>query len=49
MTEVGPCTKTLSTKEGDITIYSLRELEAKGIIKDLSNCLLYTSDAADEL
>lgn len=36
MTEVGPCTKTLSTKEGDITIYSLRELEAKGIIKDLS-------------
>ena len=36
MTEVGPCTKTLSTKEGDIMIYSLRELEAKGIIKDLS-------------
>ena len=36
MTEVGPCTKTLSTAEGDITIYSLRELEAKGIIKDLS-------------
>ena len=36
MTEVGPCTKTLSTAEGDITIYSLRELEAKGIVKDLS-------------
>ena len=36
MTEVGPCTKTLTTKEGDLTIYSLRELEAKGIIKDLS-------------
>ena len=35
MTEVGPCTKTLSTAEGDITIYSLRELEAKGIVKDL--------------
>ena len=36
MIEVGPCTKTIATKEGDITIYSLRELEAKGIIKDLS-------------
>ena len=35
MKEVGPCTKTLSTAEGDITIYSLRELEAKGIVKDL--------------
>ena len=35
MTEVGPCTKTLSTAEGEITIYSLRELEAKGIVKDL--------------
>lgn len=36
MTEVGPCTKTITTREGDLTIYSLRELEAKGIIKDLS-------------
>ncbi len=36
MTEVGPCTKTIATKEGEITIYSLRELEAKGIVKDLS-------------
>ena len=35
MKEVGPCTKTLSTAEGDITIYSLRELEAKGIVEDL--------------
>ncbi len=36
MTEVGPCTKTIATKEGEITIYSLRDLEAKGIVKDLS-------------
>ncbi len=36
MTEVGPCTKTIATKEGEITIYSLRELEAKGVVKDLS-------------
>lgn len=36
MTEVGTCTKTIATKEGEITIYSLRELEAKGIVKDLS-------------
>ena len=36
MTEVGPCTRSLATKEGDLTIYSLRELDAKGIIKDLS-------------
>ena len=36
MTEVGECTKTIRTAEGDVTVYSLRELEAKGIIKDLS-------------
>ncbi len=36
MTEVGPCMKTIATKEGEITIYSLRDLEAKGIVKDLS-------------
>ncbi len=36
MTEVGLSTRTVSTEEGDITIYSLRESEAKEIIKDLS-------------
>ncbi len=36
MTEVGECTKTIDTAEGRITVYSLRELEKKGIIKDLS-------------
>ncbi|MDR1691196.1 MAG: aconitate hydratase, partial [Candidatus Methanoplasma sp.] len=35
MTGIGSCTKTLKTDEGDITIYSLRELEKKGVIKDL--------------
>lgn len=36
MSGIGECTKILSTKEGDVTVYSLRELESKGIIKDLS-------------
>ncbi len=36
MTDIGQCTKTIKTKEGDLEIYSLRELEAKGVIKDLS-------------
>ena len=36
MTEVGECKKTIETAEGQIKIYSLRELEEKGIIKDLS-------------
>lgn len=36
MSDIGECTKTLSTAEGDVTVYSLRELESKGIIKDLS-------------
>ena len=36
MTDIGECTKTISTQEGEIGIYSLKELEAKGIIKDLS-------------
>lgn len=36
MTEVGKCTRTIETAEGQITVYSLRELEEKGIIKDLS-------------
>jgi aconitate hydratase len=33
--ETGCCTKKLRTDEGNVTIYSLRELENKGIIKDL--------------
>jgi aconitate hydratase len=36
MTEVGKCIRTINTDEGKIDIYSLRELEEKGIIKDLS-------------
>ncbi len=36
MTGIGDCTRTIQTAEGDIVIYSLRELENKGIIKDLS-------------
>ncbi|MDD2411187.1 MAG: aconitase family protein, partial [Candidatus Methanomethylophilaceae archaeon] len=36
MTEVGECIRTIDTDEGKIDIYSLRELEEKGIIKDLS-------------
>ncbi len=36
MEEIGDCLRTVSTAEGDIGIYSLRELEKKGIIKDLS-------------
>jgi len=36
MTEIGECRKTIKTEEGELGIYSLRELEAKGIIKDLS-------------
>jgi aconitate hydratase 1 len=36
MTDIGSCTKTLKTEEGEVTIYSLRELEEKGIIKDLA-------------
>lgn len=35
MTNIGSCTKVLSTEEGDITVYSLRELEKLGVIKDL--------------
>ncbi|MCQ2070091.1 MAG: aconitate hydratase, partial [archaeon] len=35
MADIGNCTKILSTPEGDITIFSLRELEKKGVIKDL--------------
>ncbi len=36
MTDVGECTRTIETKEGTIEIYSLKDLESKGIIKDLS-------------
>ena len=36
MAEIGSCTKKIKTDEGEITIYSLRELEKKGVIKDLS-------------
>ena len=36
MTDIGECRKTIKTQEGELEIYSLRELEAKGIIKDLS-------------
>ncbi len=36
MTDIGECTRTIRTKEGDIQIYSLKELESKGVIKDLS-------------
>ncbi len=36
MEGIGDCRKTISTAEGEIGIYSLRELEAKGIIKDLA-------------
>ncbi len=36
MTDIGECTRTIKTKEGDIQIYSLKELESKGVIKDLS-------------
>lgn len=36
MTEIGKCVKTIETKEGKLDIYSLRELESKGVIKDLS-------------
>jgi aconitate hydratase len=35
MTEIGSCIKKLNTEEGEVTIYSLRELEKKGVIKDL--------------
>ena len=36
MTAIGDCTKTIQTAEGEMTIYSLRELEKNGIIRDLS-------------
>jgi len=36
MVAIGECTKTIKTPEGELTVFSLRELESKGIIKDLS-------------
>ena len=35
MTVIGDCRKKLSTAEGEVTVYSLRELEKQGIISDL--------------
>ena len=35
MVRIEDCRKTLSTEEGEVTYYSLRELESQGIIKDL--------------
>ena len=35
MSAIGDCSKIINTAEGDVTIFSLKELEAKGIIKDL--------------
>ena len=35
MTVIGDCRKKLSTAEGEVTIYSLRELEKQGVISDL--------------
>ncbi len=35
MTGIGDCTKIINTPEGDLTVFSLRELEKKGVIKDL--------------
>jgi len=35
MTGIGSCTKKLKTEEGEVTIFSLRELEKKGVIANL--------------
>ncbi len=35
MNAIGDCTKTIKTPEGELTVFSLRELEKKGVIKDL--------------
>ncbi len=36
MSGIGDCTRTIATDEGEITVYSLRELEKQGVIGDLS-------------
>lgn len=35
MNGIGDCTKKIMTAEGEVTIFSLRELENKGVVKDL--------------
>ncbi|MDR3075475.1 MAG: aconitate hydratase, partial [Candidatus Methanoplasma sp.] len=35
MVRIGSCIRKLKTDEGEVTVYSLRELEKQGIIKDL--------------
>ncbi|MDD2532883.1 MAG: hypothetical protein PHX42_05045, partial [Candidatus Methanomethylophilaceae archaeon] len=32
---IGDCRKRITTAEGELTVFSLRELERKGIIKDI--------------
>ncbi len=36
MTDIGDCRKNIVTEEGNVTIYSLRELEKQGVIDNLS-------------
>lgn len=36
MSGIGDCIRTLATEEGEVEYWSLRELEEKGVIKDLS-------------
>lgn len=36
MSGIGDCTRTIATAEGELTVYSLRELEKEGVIRDLS-------------
>ena len=35
MVKIKDCRKTIDTEEGNVTYYSLRELESQGLIKDL--------------
>ncbi len=36
MADIGSCTKKIMTEEGEITVFSLRELENKGVVKSLA-------------
>mgnify|MGYP002673081193 CR=1 FL=1 len=36
MSGIGDCIRTIATEEGEVSYWSLRELEEKGVIKDLS-------------
>lgn len=36
MADIGSCIRKLKTEEGEVAIYSLRELEEKGVVRDLS-------------